>query len=73
MPEEWISWAVQTEGATPDLAARWARKFEDYWKAANGTNARKLDWQATWRNWVRREMDSKPRAAESAGMFDNLQ
>lgn len=29
-------------------------QFRDYWKAASGSNAVKLDWSATWRNWVRR-------------------
>lgn len=29
-------------------------KFMDYWRAAAGANARKRDWPATWRNWMRR-------------------
>jgi len=28
-------------------------KFVDYWKAAPGAKGRKLDWAATWRNWMR--------------------
>jgi hypothetical protein len=32
-------------------------KFTDYWKAASGAKARKLDWEATWRNWCRTEAD----------------
>ena len=32
-------------------------KFRDYWLAASGANARKHDWDATWRNWCRREGD----------------
>jgi hypothetical protein len=27
--------------------------FLDHWKAASGPKARKLDWDATWRTWVR--------------------
>lgn len=41
-------------------------KFRDYWLAASGTKARKLDWDATWRNWCRTEADrgmGKPKAA----------
>lgn len=28
-------------------------KFKDYWHAKAGKDATKLDWQATWRNWIR--------------------
>jgi hypothetical protein len=28
-------------------------KFRDYWVAAPGQKGTKLDWDATWRNWVR--------------------
>lgn len=27
--------------------------FVDYWKAIPGTKGIKLDWEATWRNWIR--------------------
>ena len=29
------------------------RKFVDYWTAKTGKDATKLDWEATWRNWMR--------------------
>lgn len=32
-----------------------ANRFRDYWVAESGQRAVKLDWLATWRNWVRRE------------------
>lgn len=32
-------------------------KFCDYWRAESGARARKLDWDATWRNWCRTESD----------------
>jgi hypothetical protein len=32
-------------------------KFRDYWIAQPGVKGRKLDWDATWRNWIR---NSKP-------------
>lgn len=28
-------------------------KFRDYWAAKAGKDATKLDWDATWRNWIR--------------------
>jgi hypothetical protein len=30
-------------------------QFRDYWSAKAGSGATKLDWQATWRNWVRNQ------------------
>lgn len=32
-------------------------RFVDYWRATPGARGRKLDWVATWRNWLRREED----------------
>jgi hypothetical protein len=29
--------------------------FRDYWKAQPGLKGVKADWEATWRNWCRRE------------------
>jgi hypothetical protein len=29
--------------------------FTDYWRSVPAAKGRKLDWDATWRNWVRRE------------------
>lgn len=36
-------------------------KFTDYWRAVPGAKGRKLDWSATYRNWIRRAAESKPR------------
>jgi hypothetical protein len=41
-------------------------KFCDYWRAAGGDRARKVDWEATWRNWCRTEAD-RPRSLPSGG------
>jgi hypothetical protein len=30
-----------------------AAKFRDYWVSKSGRDAAKLDWEATWRNWIR--------------------
>ena len=32
-----------------------ADRFRDYWSAQPGAKGLKLDWDATWRNWVRAE------------------
>lgn len=31
------------------------RQFCDYWQSQSGARATKLDWDATWRGWMRRE------------------
>lgn len=41
-------------------------KFMDYWRAASGANARKHDWPATWRNWMRRAAERAPRRPGNA-------
>jgi len=36
-------------------------RFTDYWHAKAGRDACKLDWEATWRNWMRRAAEQQPR------------
>lgn len=44
----------QTE--RPDLhVGQVAARFRDYWVGVPGVKGRKIDWPATWRNWVRNE------------------
>jgi hypothetical protein len=53
LPSEWRDFC-QTE--RPELdPLRVAAKFSDYWHGKPGAAGRKLDWLATWRNWVREE------------------
>lgn len=41
-------------------------RFRDYWDAKAGANARKLDWAATWRNWMRKAADDIGRLSHAA-------
>ena len=43
--------------------------FRDYWRAAPGQRGVKLDWGATWRNWVRKEAAEAPKA-KTKGLWD---
>jgi uncharacterized protein YdaU (DUF1376 family) len=36
-------------------------KFRDYWLAVPGAKGVKLDWDATWRNWVRKAAEDRTR------------
>ena len=48
------------EGFSHDQAEREAANFVDYWTAAAGQRARKADWPATWRVWVRKAGERIP-------------
>lgn len=53
LPIEWGEWAV-SEGLGHEAIRGEADKFKDYWTARAGPQGVKLDWQATWRNWIRK-------------------
>lgn len=64
LPEDWRAFC---QSERPDLQpeATFA-KFADYWRAQPGAKGRKLDWLATWRNWVREER-ARPRVVAGGG------
>ena len=43
-------------------------KFRDYWTAQPGEKGRKVDWPATWRNWLRRAAERRPAPSGPGGM-----
>jgi len=50
---EMVAWAREH---TPDIDGRASTAtFIDYWRAKTGKDATKLDWEATWRNWLRKD------------------
>ena len=69
LPDDWSTFC-QTE--RPDLdPEKTFDKFRDYWTAKAGKDGAKLDWLATWRNWVREERGSAGRTqpAKSSSAF----
>ena len=58
LPKEWGEWAVD-EGYEYDQIKVEAEKFKDYWHGIAGAKGVKLDWQATWRNWMRNTSQQK--------------
>lgn len=52
--DEWLDWAVGSLNLKRDDVMREALVFRDFWYAKAGANGRKVDWLATWRNWMRR-------------------
>ncbi len=45
------------EGFSEFEIDREAQKFRDYWTACAGAKGVKLDWSATWRQWIRNSAD----------------
>jgi len=52
LPQDWTP-----EG---DYDREELERFRDYWIAKAGKDGVKLDWQATWRNWLRNSKQWKP-------------
>lgn len=55
LPPEWEAWACRERQWTPAQAQAVAEGFRDYWISVPGRHGYKLDWLATWRNWVRNQ------------------
>jgi hypothetical protein len=62
LPEDWKAWADKER---PDLNAKQvAEQFKDYWCAKPSKDGVKLDWFATWRNWVRNQNATRQNPAD---------
>jgi hypothetical protein len=62
--DSWFDFCVKER---PDLVAtKVFAEFKDYWVAQPGQKGVKLDWEATWRNWVRRQSAPKQSFAQQA-------
>ena len=68
---EMAAWAAQNVPLV-DVVAE-TERFRDYWTAVSGQRGTKLDWVATWRNWMRRADDDRTRGRRSQAqiMRDN--
>lgn len=62
LPNDWVlpkTWGDEALEICPafqrDRIREIAAEFRDYWVSVAGSKGCKLDWQATWRNWVRKE------------------
>lgn len=77
LPPEWHAFCKQER---PDLLPRQVfDEFKDYWIAQPGQKGVKTDWDATWRNWVRRQNQARTagrtehkHAAASRAIFDGV-
>lgn len=60
--EEMAAWAREK---APTCGTADHEAFCDYWRSTPGAKGRKLDWVATWRNWMRREHERRTRATNA--------
>jgi uncharacterized protein YdaU (DUF1376 family) len=64
LSEDWAAFCQQErQDLTPHKVFE---QFKDYWTAQPGQKGVKLDWEATWRNWVRRQAAPRPSFAQIA-------
>ena len=80
LPEDWVpserglQWARQERLSEREIE-RETEKFRDHFRAASGANARKIDWTAAWRNWLRRHADTRQAGRQrspAAGKMDDF-
>ena len=64
--DDWLHEAVRIR---PELSKQEINEqletFTDYWNGVAGAKGVKLDWIATWRNWIRRADAKKPRKSSN--------
>jgi len=71
LPDEWRAWAVKhLNGQSLDVGAE-GDKFRDYWISKAGASATKINWEATWRNWVRNAIGYQGRSPPSRTGYKN--
>lgn len=58
LPEAWSEWAAN-QGLSEFEIRRETDRFRDYWIGIPGQRGVKLDWRATWQNWVRKAVDTR--------------
>lgn len=54
LPRSWGQWALAEFTVDAQTVRVTSQSFRDYWCAKTGSQASKLDWEATWRNWCRK-------------------
>lgn len=73
LPEGWALSAegrayARAQGMADEAIDREAERFANYWHARAGPQAVKLDWEATWRNWILKAIeDGRGKHANGTG------
>ena len=72
LPDDWLRDAAECafkakQPVTEQEIRNEADKFRDFWHGKAGAAGRKLDWRATWRNWVRSYLERRPKPRNASG------
>lgn len=67
LPKSWGEWARSEQSLTDHEIRTQAETFRDYWISVPGQKGRKLDWEATWRNWIRRYSENRANTHSKRG------
>jgi len=57
LPIPWRDWACTVAKIDMQHATRCSLRFRDFWIGVPGARGRKANWEATWRNFIRKEFD----------------
>lgn len=64
LPQEWGEWAEKQSLSGQEIINEGA-KFRDWWVSKAGAGGLKVDWEATWRNWIRKYLEDKSNAIQT--------
>jgi uncharacterized protein YdaU (DUF1376 family) len=56
LPRDWGQ-EIVAKGVDETLVRHQADRFKNYWLAKSGKDATKIDWRATWRNWMAKHVE----------------
>ena len=56
LPRDWGQ-EIVAKGVDETLVRHQAERFKNYWLAKSGKDATKIDWRATWRNWMAKHVE----------------
>lgn len=76
LPDDWEPSPALTDWTRancPNITRGEIDRFRDYWRAQPGAKGRKLDWDATWRNWARRAQEEARARAQRGGYRNQSQ
>jgi hypothetical protein len=65
IPDDWkpspeqVQWAVGENGWPVEWCRKVTEDFVDYWRSIGGAKARRLDWNLTWKRWMRKEAENQ--------------
>jgi hypothetical protein len=70
LPKAWGEWAIGEGWSESHIRAE-ADKFRDYWVGKAGRDGTKMDWEATFRNWMRNSKSANSQQKEKSNGWND--